>query len=206
MINRNIAAIIESEPNLEKKVTLVLEDNGTRDYMTVKDLIEQIESDMEYAEKEDRLEEFLNTEVLMLSSDIEGQNVNSNPQLIVGWCGESFILSGNINSIDFAKFDIQDIDLAREEVIKMKSKYGNEYKYDGKRELLQSFYFSFNYGTKYYGMWQKISAINFDKACDKMFELYDEDWLCSYTEKEFYLINSELRRNLLPEITLGGIE
>lgn len=206
MITRNIAICIESEPNKEKEVKLILEDNGTRDYMTVKDLISQIESDMEYAENNGELEEFLNTEIVMLSSDIEGQQVNSKPQLIVGWCGKSYVLTGNINSVDFIEEDVQDIDLIREEVIRMKKEHGEDYKYSGSRDLLQNFYFTFNYGTINYGMWQRISAISIDKAVDKMYELYGKDWSDSYNEKEFYLINEELRRKLLPTIILGGIE
>lgn len=207
MITRSIAMGIESEPNLEKNVTLVLEDNGTRDYMTVKDLIEQIESDKQFAEDEGRLEEFLNTEVVMLSTDIEGQQVNSNPQLIVGWCGESFILTGNINSIEFVKEDKQNLDLIREEVINMYNDCGEDYTYNGKRELMQKFYFTFGSGQTHNnvlmeGKCQPIIAINQNVAVEKMRELYGNNWCWVYTLEEWLNIKPSMREEELETITV----
>jgi hypothetical protein len=100
------AKIIKAEADKVKEVKLFLQDNGFRDYPTIKDLIETLEEDRKWHEEHGQLDEFLNTPVTMQLTDIEGQEVEGKICLDVGMCeGNVFILTGNIENISFVKED-----------------------------------------------------------------------------------------------------
>lgn len=94
---------IEAERNVTKEVKVYLEDNGNREFETVKDLIETLEKDKQWAEDNNVVEEFLNQKVSLQLTDIEGQIVTGDMNLSVGLCGDKFILTGNIQSVDFIR-------------------------------------------------------------------------------------------------------
>lgn len=94
---------IEAERNVTKEVKVYLEDNGNREFETVKDLIETLEKDKQWSEDNNVLEEFLNQKVSLQLVDIEGQIVTGDMNLSVGLCGDKFILTGNIQSVDFIR-------------------------------------------------------------------------------------------------------
>ena len=94
---------IEAERNVTKEVKVYLEDNGNREFETVKDLIETLEKDKQWAEDNNVIDEFLNSKVSLQLADIEGQIVTGDMNLSVGLCGDKMILTGNIQSIDFIK-------------------------------------------------------------------------------------------------------
>ena len=94
---------IEGERNVTKEVKVYLEDNGNREFETVKDLIETLEKDKQWAEDNNVVEEFLNQKVSLQLVDIEGQIVTGDMNLSVGLCGDKFMLTGNIQSVDFIR-------------------------------------------------------------------------------------------------------
>lgn len=94
---------IEAERNVTKEVKVYLEDNGNREFETVKDLIETLEKDKQWSEDNNVVEEFLNQKVSLQLVDIEGQIVTGDMNLSVGLCGDKFILTGNIQSVDFIR-------------------------------------------------------------------------------------------------------
>lgn len=94
---------IEAERNVTKEVKVYLEDNGNREFETVKDLIETLEKDKQWAEDNNVVEEFLNQKVSLQLTDIEGQIVTGDMNLSVGLCGDKFMLTGNIQSVDFSR-------------------------------------------------------------------------------------------------------
>lgn len=101
-----IAKYIESEKNITKEVKIFLQDNGNRDYCTVKDLMEQLEEDRQYNIKQGTEEEYLNTPVTLQLVDIEGQNITGKCCLAVGQLVDGLVLiTGNIDSVDFLKED-----------------------------------------------------------------------------------------------------
>lgn len=187
----NVAMGIDAEKDKTKKINLYLEDNGNREFVTVKDLIETIEKDKKFAEESGRLEEFLNEVVVMNVCDIYGQIIESKAHTEVGWCEGAFILSGNADSLEFVDADRQSLFLIRDEYVKMKKQFGETYKYKGKREILETFYFTFKSGQKYNGKsmeykYQPIKAISYKVAIEKMKEIYGEDWFLVYEEDEWF--------------------
>lgn len=187
----NVAMGIDAEKDKTKKINLYLEDNGNREFVTVKDLIETIEKDKKFAEESGRLEEFLNEVVVMNVCDIHGQIIESKAHTEVGWCEGAFILSGNADSLEFVDTDKQTISLIRDEYVKMKKQFGDTYKYKGKREILETFYFTFGSGHKHNGKtmegkYQPIKAINYKVAVEKMKEIYGKDWFWIYEQDEWF--------------------
>lgn len=88
-----------------EEVKLYLQNNGNNSFETVKDLIHTIRDYEQWAIENDRLDEFLNQKVLLELSDIEGQIACGDMCLSVGWCGDRFLLTGNIQSIGYVKED-----------------------------------------------------------------------------------------------------
>lgn len=88
-----------------EEVKLYLRNNGNNSFETVKDLIHTIQDYEQWAIENDRLDEFLNQKVLLELSDIEGQIACGDMCLSVGWCGDRFLLTGNIQSIGYVKED-----------------------------------------------------------------------------------------------------
>lgn len=94
---------IEAERNVTKEVKIYLEDNGNREFETVKDLIETLGQEKQRAEDNNVMDEFLDGKVSLQLVDIEGQIVTGDMNLSVGLCGSKFILTGNIQSVDFIR-------------------------------------------------------------------------------------------------------
>lgn len=88
---------------MEKKI--YIQDNGNCDFETVRDLLKEIEDSKKWSEENGCLEEFLNSKISIQLSDIEGQIVTGNANLTVGLCGDKFIITGNVQSLEF---DISD--------------------------------------------------------------------------------------------------
>lgn len=102
-MNTKQAKSVIAEKDKTKTVTLYLQNNGNNNFETVKDLIDTIQDYEQWAIKNNRLDEFLNQKVLFQLSDIEGQIVCGDMCLSVGWCGDRFILTGNVQSVGFIK-------------------------------------------------------------------------------------------------------
>ena len=89
------------------EVKLYIEDNGYEEFETIGNLMDVLYEDEEYAIKNDKFEEFRNTKISLQLLDIDGQIVTGDVCLCVGWCGNRFVLTGNIQSVDGIKEDIK---------------------------------------------------------------------------------------------------
>lgn len=103
MSKTNQAKCIEANNKETKEVKIYLKDNEAKDLETIKDLFESLYSYEQFAIETNTLDEFMNTKVSLQLYDIEGQIVTGDMNLSVGWCGDRFVLVGNIKSVDFAK-------------------------------------------------------------------------------------------------------
>jgi uncharacterized protein VirK/YbjX len=100
------AKVIIAETDKVNEVKLYIQDNGFRDYPTIKDLMETLEEDKKWHEEHGQLEQFLNTPITMQLTDIEGQEVEGKMCLDVGMLTNNiFVLTGNIDNISFVKED-----------------------------------------------------------------------------------------------------
>lgn len=83
-----------------KEVKMFIEDNGNREFETIKDLLDQIENDRKWYKEKGLEEEFLNSKIILQLSDIEGQIVQGKMCLSVGMCtDDNFVLVGNIEEV-----------------------------------------------------------------------------------------------------------
>ena len=74
-------------------------------FETVGDLLDTLLKDDAYGISNGRYEEFRNTKISIQLIDIEGQIVTGDANLVVGWCGDKFVITGNVQSVDFIKED-----------------------------------------------------------------------------------------------------
>lgn len=101
-----LAKSIDAEINKEKEVKIYLQDNGNKEFETVKDLLEQINYDLKWSKDNNVEEEFLNSKVVLNLSDIEGQVIEGKLSLSVGYLENGcFLLTGNIDNVSFIKED-----------------------------------------------------------------------------------------------------
>ena len=106
MSETKIAPSIKVEKGIEKKVNIYIEDNGNREFETLRDLMEQLNDDIKYAESEGYKDELMNTPITLELSDIHGQIIEGRLTLTVGEViGGEIILTGNIEGVYFVKDD-----------------------------------------------------------------------------------------------------
>lgn len=110
-MEKKLAKVIESEKGIEKEVKIVLEDNGNREFETIKDLLYQIHKDLEFAESKGYKDKLLNSPVTLQLVDIYGQVVEGRMTLAVGEViGDEFILTGNVENVAFVKENINKLE------------------------------------------------------------------------------------------------
>ena len=95
------AKVINAEENTTKATTIYLKDNGARDYITVRDLLNSLNRDLEVAREKGIEEDFLSLPLRVGLSDIEGQVVEGLILCDIGWFDDEFVLSGNVESLSF---------------------------------------------------------------------------------------------------------
>lgn len=106
MSETRIAPSVIAEKGIEKKVNIYLEDNGNREFETLRDLMEQLNDDIKYAESEGYKDKLMSTPITLQLSDIHGQIVEGRLTLSVGEViGGEIILTGNIEGVYFLKDD-----------------------------------------------------------------------------------------------------
>jgi hypothetical protein len=81
------------------KKNIFIEDNGNKEFETVSSLIEELEYWKKWAEDNDKLEEFMNLKISTGLYDIKSQIVEGSVCTNVGWCGDRFVLIGNIEQL-----------------------------------------------------------------------------------------------------------
>lgn len=74
-------------------------------FETVGDLLDTLLKDSTYGISNGRYEEFRNAKICLQLMDIEGQIVTGDANLVVGWHGDEFVITGNVQSVDFIKED-----------------------------------------------------------------------------------------------------
>lgn len=99
-----ITPSIIAEKGIEKKVDIYLEDNGNEEFETLSDLLEQLNSDIKYAENEGYKDKLMNTPITLQLSDIHGQIIEGRMTMSVGEViGGNIILTGNVEGVYFLK-------------------------------------------------------------------------------------------------------
>ena len=102
MSEAKIAPSIIAEKGIEKEVKIYLEDNGYKDFETLSNLMEQLNSDIKCAEDEGYKDKLMNTPITLQLSDIRGQIVEGRLTLTVGEViGGEIILTGNVEGVYF---------------------------------------------------------------------------------------------------------
>lgn len=98
------AEVIKAEKEKVNEVKLFLQDNGNREFETIQDLLDTIEQDITWCEKNGGKEKYLNTPITIQLCDIDGQQVEGKVHLSTGQLIDgSFVLTGNIDNVSFIK-------------------------------------------------------------------------------------------------------
>lgn len=85
-----------------KNVMLHIEDNGNKEFSTIRELMETLESDLKWHKENGSEEAFMDTKIELQLCDIKGQIVYGKTTCVVGTVIDGvFVVTGNVDDVAY---------------------------------------------------------------------------------------------------------